>query len=456
MSVWIKMKRDCGEPPTRPRITDLLAESVAAEKGRRLVTGLNHCRRFFSAVLARLGDSWPTSGSCRFLSFWRTIFAKSRKAVRPTGFLTEELLRALGLLVIVIMPGLGSWEYLLLPLGLKFLFQKALPKQNWDPSFYLLVFILSGGALFAPFTALAALRVWLGWLLLAWLAGKTVTGAEGAQIIKYLAITSLIWIGAGFWQLLGAPTPSGWLESSQWGTIAVRSGSVFRNPNNYSIYLLSIIIFDYYLLREAEKRQKWVYAALLFLAATALYFTYSRMGWLIGLALALIYFGKKERLKYWPVGILLLAVPPFLPGFWARIAPLFATATNTFWYRVQIWRGVLKALGAYWLWGAGPGSFPAVYPWYQESGFPARHAHQFYLQFWLEFGIFGLSAFFLLLRRLFSRKAPPSNLRKALFVVCLVFLGGGLGETWYADGFLGGYFWFLIGIYVALGGGERC
>jgi O-antigen ligase len=110
-------------------------------------------------------------------------------------------------------------------------------------------------------------------------------------------------------------------------------------------------------------------------------------------------------------------------------------------YRIQIWRGGVRAVGAFWLWGAGPGSYHAIYPLYQIGNTPAQHAHQLYLQIWLEYGIFGIMGFIFLVIQLL-RNRNYLGLRTVL----LIYLGYGFSETWFLNHYVGGFFWLVAGL----------
>ncbi|HYH02206.1 MAG TPA: hypothetical protein VEC37_03830, partial [Bacillota bacterium] len=82
---------------------------------------------------------------------------------------------------------------------------------------------------------------WVGGQLLAWLVGKGFSPEFVRKVLRYLVFSSIIWLVTGFAQVwAGVPTPPGWVGTGQDSVIAVRSFSVFGNPNIYAIYLLTI------------------------------------------------------------------------------------------------------------------------------------------------------------------------------------------------------------------------
>ena len=102
-----------------------------------------------------------------------------------------------------------------------------------------------------------------------------------------------------------------------------------------------------------------------------------------------------------------------------------------------------------WGWGAGPESFKGLYPWYQTAGFTADHAHQWYLQFWLEYGLLSLIVFGRFIKKIMVKSVQePYN--QAILILIAAFLTFGLVESWSEHLFLGGYFWLLVGILISL------
>ena len=291
---------------------------------------------------------------------------------------------------------------------------------------------------------------WLSWLVIYCLTGNTIKPVFSIRIIQFITISSLIWITIGIWQQWGTPTPPGWLESGQNNLIAVRSYSVFKNPNNFALYLLSIILFAMILLKNSNPRWRMVYFFILTLATLALIFTYSRSAWIIGILVLAMNFSKELRSKKGGlIGAGVIAVFLMIPGFIERLWSLKNILTGTMIYRVRIWQGVWKAISDDWLWGSGPGSFPWVYPWYQVGKFPSDHAHQFYLQFWLEYGLVSLLILIFSLRKLISGGDFHDESMNSLKLILLVFLFYGFVETWTANSFLGGYFWLVAGIFAS-------
>jgi polysaccharide pyruvyl transferase CsaB len=371
------------------------------------------------------------------------------------GIKWPDIIEGLIILGAVFMPVLSSW-WLLLPLLLLLWVTRPSEDTRTPGAGWLFVWvILVISAFLSPrFTAgLPVLARFGSWFGLAWMMGRILSPAQISRILKYLGYTSLIWLTIAFWQLFsGIPTPRGWLGLEQAGVIPVRIYSVFGNPNIFALYLLAMMVISRYLaVKSTQKIEKYILSGIFILILAALYFTYTRMAWLLAV-LCLMLQADKNR---WRFGLLISGIMVILfmtfPDFNLRLGSMAHLHDSSLQYRLQIWRGTGEALKDYWLWGAGPGSFQAIYPQYQMGNIISQHAHQFYLQFWLEHGLFAFIALLAALRHVLTshRQAGISAEMKTLSMVLAVFLAYGFSETWYIHHFIGGYFWFLTGLLQA-------
>jgi O-antigen ligase len=371
------------------------------------------------------------------------------------GIRWPGLIEGFIILGVVFMPVLSSWE--LLPPLLLLLWitgpVKSIPGTG--PGWMPLWFVLLVSAFFSPGfgNGFPVLLRFGSWFVLAWLIGRTFPAAMNERILKYLVYTSLLWLIIGFWQLFsGIPTPRGWLGTEQAGIIPVRIYSVFGNPNIFALYLLSILAIGRYRMAKCiGKAERCLLTGILLLVLAALYFTYTRMAWLLAAMVWVIQSDKKRwRLNLLVAGIA-VSLLLILPGFKLRLGSLADIHDSSLQYRIQVWRGTGTALKDFWLWGSGPGSFQAVYPQYQTGRNISQHAHQLFLQFWLEHGLFSLLAFLAVLKKVLTgggaQGASPAM--KTLAMVLIMFLVYGFSETWYVHRFSGGYFWFLTGLLQA-------
>jgi O-antigen ligase len=291
-------------------------------------------------------------------------------------------------------------------------------------------------------------------LLLAWLIGRSFTPRFCRKTLQWLLFSSLIWMVIGLGQQLsGVPTPSGWLGPEQVNRIAVRSYGVFSNPNIYAIYLVSIISFAVcWGGADQQKRQRFLYRSILIVAVVSLYFTYSRGGWLLAAVLLGWRLTRSKGFKPWLLYTTVVALLLTLGGFKTRLFGLLAGHDSSVTYRLRIWSGVIQILKANWLWGIGPGNFSQVYPWIQSGTTFSWHAHSFYLQFWLEFGLANLLIAAVLGRKVLLRalRVKGDSAQQAVMLGILCLVGGGFSESWQVSRFCREYCGLLVGLLLAL------
>jgi putative inorganic carbon (HCO3(-)) transporter len=364
----------------------------------------------------------------------------------------RPVIEAVIILLIVFMPVLNDWG-LLLPLLLLLWLSG---NRRTNPSAKELAVFLLALAISACLSAglksgISSLTDYVCYLGIAYLSGKAFSVQFGTKIAQYICYSSLLWIVLGLaQQWVGVPTPPGWLGREQGALITVRSYSLFGNPNIYALYLLSVLVLICYLISKplASPKLRFWPILLLILVLISLYFTYARFAWLIGIAFLCFWFRPKQGKWRW---LFLLVIPLFLltiQGFRVRTATLLNLSDSSMWYRLRIWRGVVSAIAEFWLWGAGPGSFQTIYPWYQIKNTVSAHAHQLYLQIWLENGILSLAAFLSLAAKM-SLDCFADRRSTQFAFVTIVFLVYGFVETWSQNLLIGGYFWLFCGLWIS-------
>lgn len=368
------------------------------------------------------------------------------------------------IIIICLMPVLRNWSLLVIPLILLFLWKSQTQWDSVDRYFTCFLLTLVTATFFSRHwqTGINHLATLVQWIIIAWLASRSIPALMIAKIIKASVYSSVLWLIIGFWQLcMGVPTPTGWVEPGQASLIPIRISSVFFNPNIYSIYLLGIIISVYFLFLETKlKIEKLILSIIGIGSLIGLYFTYSRTGWFIVLLSAVLIGWRHLKQLHWLRLVLLsLLVVAFL-GSQVRIKALINLEESTFGYRLKIWRGVANILKDYWFWGGGPGSFELLYPYYRLKNIIADHAHQTYLQLWLEYGIVNIMLFLAFIVKVVKIAFINLSIKGAsnkdnyhqitLVWIVILFLLAGFSETWYVNNYLGGYFWLNLGLLSAL------
>jgi hypothetical protein len=412
-------------------------------------------RGWYSKTADFLEQSWHRSSIRRYSRRVGSIAADARESLSSFRCSPwwRSFLEGWIILYLVFLPVLGVW-YGLLPLLLLYCGVAVPEKRVNASSLFLFGLLLFAGTIL---TAAGFRQSWQrllqleSWLLLAWFTGLAFTPRLLGKVMRWMAGSSPLWMMMGFQQYAsGVRTAAGWLSPDQAALIPVRVYSVFGNPNLYALYLLLTLVFCFGLVRaERQRLPRLFWLAVGGMAAVSLYLTYSRGAWLIG-GIILVLMSRKELRGGWlPVWGLLLLILLTFPAFRARLGSLLTLMDSSLHFRWRIWEGVVRAIPDTWLWGAGPGSFGVVYPWFMLPNSAAEHAHQWYLQIWLEHGIVVLLGLgWLLWERLRNFRRFSELLRTAALVL-IVFLLYGCMESWDVHPLWGGYFWFLMGLTFA-------
>ncbi len=205
----------------------------------------------------------------------------------------------------------------------------------------------------------------------------------------------------GLYQNFSGNVSAEWIDTEMFDAIAGRVVSTFENPNMLGEYLILLLpIVAACVFGEKAAGKKSVYLICFALGSACLVYTWARGAWL-GFILAAVMFmlmWNRKAMGLIVAGIAALPfVIPFLPASivsrFSSIGDLTDTSTN---YRVFIWRGSANLAADYALTGIGVGekAFSRVYPYYAFAGIEtAPHAHNLFLQLFIEVGIFGFIIF---------------------------------------------------------------
>lgn len=214
----------------------------------------------------------------------------------------------------------------------------------------------------------------------------------------------------GLYQNFTGNISTEWIDTEMFDSIGGRVVSTFENPNMLGLYLILLLPMIAALgIGEKNWWRKPGYLLTFAVGAACLIYTWARGAWLGFLFAAVIFLLMWNRRT---MGVLIagiLALPmaiPFLPesivSRFSSIGDLTDTSTN---YRVFIWRGSTNMLKDYWLTGIGVGeqAFDKIYPYYSFAGIEkAPHAHNLFLQLFIEVGVLGFIVFLAMLICLFQ------------------------------------------------------
>ncbi len=226
-----------------------------------------------------------------------------------------------------------------------------------------------------------------------------------------IASSSLVALYGIFQYFSGSlSSANAWLDSDMFEDIAGRAVSTLENPNMLAEYLILMIpLAAAQLLAGSGFSSRALALLSCGVLGGCIVLTWSRGAWL-GLIFGVLVFmliWSRRTIYLLVAGVASIPLLPFvLPDSivqrFASIGNLGDSSTS---YRVNIWRGTVRMLEDYWLTGVGVGeaAWGTVYPRYSLASIEtAPHAHNLYLQTWVQTGILGLILlvvfFFLLLQ----------------------------------------------------------
>jgi O-antigen ligase len=181
----------------------------------------------------------------------------------------------------------------------------------------------------------------------------------------------------------------------------------YDSPNHISLFLgraapvaLALTVYG------RGKLRRVLHGLALAAMLPAVYLTYSRGAWLVGLPAALLFVlllpqlsGGRPRLRALVIaaGAVLVGMLVLMPvAGTARFASLFDLGSGTSLLRLVLWKGTLRMIGAHPVMGAGIGNFAVEYPrfmlpdaWREPLVY---HPHSLLLDFWAILGLPGLAA----------------------------------------------------------------
>lgn|GEM_PF-30808 len=174
------------------------------------------------------------------------------------------------------------------------------------------------------------------------------------------------------------------------GTIDHRASSIFYHPNIFSAYLLLVSGIGLMLLIRHQRRQRLAIALGLGTILIAQVLTASRSGWIGTLAtLALIGLLVDRRILLTLLGGLTASFLAFWPMILPRLHTLAEADYGSNLHRVMVWKSAIAMIRERPLTGWGPGTWPLVYPRFEDPNILEKmpHAHNLYLMIGAEFGL---------------------------------------------------------------------
>ncbi len=186
----------------------------------------------------------------------------------------------------------------------------------------------------------------------------------------------------------------------------------YGSPNNLALYLGRLLPLTVGFAAWGQSgRRRWSYLVALLLMAVAMFLTYSRGAWIVGVPASLLFLAalRGRRALAVTLGVLLLvAIIVFAVVGAGRLASLLDASTGTTFFRIQLWRSSQAMIRDHPVLGVGLDNFLYAYrtayvlpsAW---AEFDLSHPHNIVLDFWLRLGIPGLSAIIWLLVAFFRK-----------------------------------------------------
>lgn len=345
------------------------------------------------------------------------------------------------------------------------------------PRLYLPMLLLAGALGLAvagsvsPRDSLSALALWTTYLAAFLLAASTLTDAGRMRTaVAYALLGGTIVAIGGFVQYLtGTEVAENWVDPSQKEIGGRRIYVLFNNPNVLAEYLAFLIPAGLVLTLDGQGwLRRGASAAILGALGGTLVLTFSRGGWLAtGLSLLWVGAVRNRRLLLILLVLGVLALILFPETIAQRAASAVNPEDTSNRYRISIWKAVGWMIQDHWLFGVGLGTdaFLKVYDDYLLAGTRAAHAHNLYLEQWVETGLIGLLALLMFvwfwyrdawrtlseaLRRRGGKPLPAAGgmLAAAMGVLAGQLLHGLVDHIWYSPK-IALFFWLWAGLGTA-------
>ena len=329
--------------------------------------------------------------------------------------------------------------------------------------------LLGGLTSLRPAQSIRQVAVYGVFMLTYFMAANSVRSRQMAQkTVLALILSCFAASMLGVYQnFVGVESTASWIDSEMFAEIGARVVGPFDNPNVFGEYLIMLLPLAVALVLTRRGAQRLIGAAVTLAAGAALVYTWSRGAWLGAMAsvglLLVLYHAVLLRLVV-PAIVALPFVAAALPSaIVSRLTSIGNLADTSTAYRVSIWTASVNMLKDIFESGIGTGSaaFSAVYPAYALGGAAyALHAHNLYLQIFVELGVVGIAVFVLMLffffrsvfscyRTLGDRTQATTILAMGLGVFALL-VQGLTDNVWYNYRIVL-LFWLLMGIVIGMG-----
>lgn len=277
-------------------------------------------------------------------------------------------------------------------------------------------------------------------------------------LILFVLCGALVSLYGVYQNFSGTDTTQSWVDAQMFEDIKTRVYSTFDNPNVLGQYLILLIPVAFaMLLQNRGTGKKLVYTLVNIAMFVCLLYTWSRGAW-VGVILALGFFILLRDRRWLIVCVIgLLLMPSVLPAsILNRITSIGNLQDSSTAYRVSVWVASFRIARDYWMSGIGIGTaaFEKIYPGYALNGAGfALHSHNFYIQWVVEMGIFGLLVFLAIILTAFQQITLVREKSSLIRTVTLAMAGAlagflfqGMAENLWYNFRMVLMFWIYLGI----------
>ncbi|MBQ7758307.1 murein biosynthesis integral membrane protein MurJ [Anaerotignum sp.] len=309
-------------------------------------------------------------------------------------------------------------------------------------------------------TAILATCLFLILMAVFFVAKDAIDTEEKLDFILWVLVSmgALIALYAVYQYIVGVEMDAAWVDAESFD-ITTRAYATFNNPNVLGEYL---ILVGSLAAGMMWKMRNWFgrlyYTACFGVICLGLVATGSR-GAMLGLMFSAGLFVLLSEKRLIPLGIILLLMMPFIlpASLWARLASSVTMSDSSSLYRMSIYSAAFDIIRHYWATGIGVGAFNQIYPLFSFEAANAYHAHNLFLQEFIELGVIGFIVMVLLFifffQKLYSAmRVVPKRFKFLLGAVFGGFAGlllQGITDHLWFDYRIVLFFWCFIGIGMA-------
>lgn len=320
--------------------------------------------------------------------------------------------------------------------------------------------LYAGTTSYAFPTALLATALFLILMAVFFVAKDAIDTEEKLDFVLFVLISmgTLIALYAIYQYIVGVEMDAAWVDAESFD-IKTRAYATFNNPNVLGEYL---ILTGSLAAGMMWKMKKWFpklyYTGCFGIMCMGLVATNSR-GAMLGLLFSAGMFVLLAERRLLPLGIVFMLLMPFIlpDSLWSRLASSVTMSDSSSQYRVSIYSASMDIIRHYWTTGIGIGAFNQIYPLFSLEAANAYHAHNLFLQEFIELGVVGFGIMVLLFVCFFQKlyaamSHAPKRFRFLLGAVFGGFAGlllQGITDHLWFDYRIVLFFWCFIGIGMA-------